>query len=427
MRKVGKSVTQKERTDFYFASHFGLPDFLTFLPTFTHMKKFVFVFAAMIFLIDANAQSYKKLHFESIVCDTHNDIISTCIEKGYRFDSNLTGLTHSDLVRMFKAGIDAQVFSIWCDGTQSQPFAFANREIDTLYAWIKRNPDSMMLVTNSTQLMQAVKQHKLACMIGVEGGHMMEDDLDKLDSLYARGTRYMTLTWNNNTDWSTSAKFETDSAQSSRKKGLTDFGKQVVQHMNKIGMMVDLSHVGEQTFWDAINTSTKPILVSHSDVYKLCPVYRNLKDDQIKAVAKNGGVIQLNFYSGFLDSTFNAKEEAFEKNHKAEKDSLMQAGKPEFFADNYLFLKYTDEVKDMRAPFHLLLDHLDYIVKLVGVNYVGLGSDFDGISFPPQEMDDVTSFPLITKALLERGYSKTDIQKILGGNFIRVLKANAVK
>jgi membrane dipeptidase len=391
------------------------------------MKKLFIITCCIIFFIDAHTQAYKKLHFNAVVCDTHNDIISTCLEKNYRFDEDLTGKTHSDLNRMFKAGIDAQVFSIWCDGTEPHPYAFANREIDTLYAWIKRNPDKMMLVTNSDELLQAVKQHKLASMIGVEGGHMMEDDLNKLDSLYARGTRYMTLTWNNNTSWSTSAKTESDTTAHLAHKGLTDFGKQVVQHMNKIGMMVDVSHVGEQTFWDVINTTSKPVLASHSDVYNLCPVYRNLKDDQIKAIAKNGGVIQLNFYSGFLDSTFPAKEIAFEKNHKAEKDSLMQTGKQEFFADNYLFLKYADEVKNMRAPFHLLLDHLDYIVKLVGVDYVGLGSDYDGISFPPQQMDDVTSFPLITKALLEHGYSKTDIEKILGLNFIRVLKANEVK
>jgi len=390
-------------------------------------KLLVFILILICFVSTINAQSYKKLHFKSLLVDTHNDIISTCIEKGYSFDSNLTGSTHSDLNRMFKAGIDVQVFSIWCDETQQNPFSFANREIDTLYAWINRNPDKMMLVKNSNELMQAVKQHKLASMIGVEGGHMMENSLDKLDSLYARGTRYMTLTWNNNTDWATSAKMETDSTKKLEHKGLTEFGKQVVQHMNKIGMMVDLSHVGEQTFWDAIHTTTKPVLISHSDVYKLCAVYRNLKDEQIKAIAKNGGVIQLNFYSGFLDSTFNGKEKAFEEKHKAEKDSLMKAGKLEFFADNYLFLKYADEVKNMRAPFHLLIDHLDYIVKLVGVDYVGLGSDFDGISFPPQQMDDVTAYPLITKALLERGYSKKDIQKILGGNFIRVLKANEVK
>lgn len=390
------------------------------------MNKLCLLFACCIFLIDVHAQNYKKLHFKSILCDTHNDIISTCFEKGYHFDEDLTGKTHSDLNRMFKAGVDVQVFSIWCDGTQVNPYAFANRQIDTLYAWINRNPGKMMLVTNSSQLEQAVKQHKLASMIGVEGGHMMENSLDKLDSLYARGTRYMTLTWNNNTPWATSAKFETDSAQSQH-KGLSDFGKQVVQHMNKIGMMVDVSHIGEQTFWDVIHTTTKPVLASHSSVYSICPVPRNLKDDQIKAIAKNGGVIQINFYSGFLDSSFNAKEKAFEKRHQAEKDSLMKAGKNEFFAENTLFTKYANEVRDMRAPFKLVIDHIDHIAKLVGVDYVGLGSDFDGISFPPQQLDDVTAYPLITKALLERGYSKSDIKKILGGNFIRVLKANEVK
>lgn len=390
------------------------------------MKRACLFLTCCIYFISTSAQSYKKLHATSVLCDTHNDIISTCLEKNYHFDDALTGKTHSDLNRMFTAGIDVQVFSIWCDGTQPEPYAYALRQIDTLYAWINRNPGKMMLARNSQELTTAVKQHKLASMIGVEGGHMMENDLGKLDSLYARGTRYLTLTWNNNTPWATSARFETDSAQATR-KGLTDFGKQVVQHMNQIGMMVDVSHIGEQTFWDVISTTTKPVLASHSSVYSLCPVPRNLKDEQIKAIAKNGGVIQINFYSGFLDSSFDAKEKAFEQRHKAEKDSLMKAGRNEFFAENALFIKYASEVKDMRAPFTLVIDHIDHIAKLVGVDYVGLGSDFDGISFPPQELDDVTAYPLITKALLERGYSKADIKKILGGNFIRVLKANEVK
>lgn len=390
------------------------------------MNKVPLLLAGCLVFLSAAAQPYKKLHSKAVLADGHNDIISTCLEKGYRFDEDLTGKTHSDLTRMLKAGVDVQVFSIWCDGTQANPYAFANRQIDTLYAWISRNPGKMLLVTNSTQLQQALQQHKLASMIGVEGGHMMESSLDKLDSLYTRGTRYMTLTWNNNTPWATSARFETDSAQSQR-KGLTDFGKQVVQHMNKIGMMVDVSHVGEQTFWDVMQTTTKPILASHSSVYSICPVPRNLKDEQIKAIAKNGGVIQVNFYSGFLDSSFDAKQKVFEKRHKAEKDSLMKGGKNEFFAENALFIKYADEVRDMRAPFKLVIDHIDYIAKLVGVDHVGMGSDFDGISFPPQQLDDVTAYPLITKALLERGYSKADIKKILGGNFIRVLKANEVK
>jgi membrane dipeptidase len=208
-------------------------------------------------------------------------------------------------------------------------------------------------------------------------------------------------------------------------KGLTNFGKQIVKRMNELGMLVDLSHVGEQTFWDAIYASTKPILVSHSCVYSLCPVFRNLKDDQIKAVGKNGGVIHLNFFSGFVDSNFQKRNDAFVAKHKAERDSLLKTTTDPFFADEYLFKKYADEVYSMRPPLSLLIDHLDYIVRLIGVDHVGLGSDFDGINSAPQQLDDVTAFPLITQELLKRGYCKKDIRKILGGNFIRLFKANS--
>ena len=172
------------------------------------MRSFLLFCISIAILFSTKAQSYKRIHAKAIVCDTHNDIISSCIEKGYSFDQDLTGKTHSDLNRMRKGGLDAQVFSIFCDGNQNNPYQFANREIDTLYAWVKRNPTKMMLVSTPTQLSQAVKEHKLACIMGVEGGHMIEDDLNKLDSLYNRGVRYMTLTWNNNTSWATSAEYE---------------------------------------------------------------------------------------------------------------------------------------------------------------------------------------------------------------------------
>ena len=214
---------------------------------------------------------------------------------------------------------------------------------------------------------------------------------------------------------------------SARKPGLTEFGKLVVKRMNELGMMVDLSHVGEQTFWDAINTTTKPVIVSHSCVYALCPHRRNLKDEQIKAVGKNGGVIHLNFYSGFVDSSFERRTDIFNNNHKAERDSLLKQNPEPYFADVFLFEKYPAEVKDLRPPLSLLIDHLDYIVKLIGVDHVGLGSDFDGINSAPQQLDDVTAMPLITKELLKRGYSKNDIRKILGENFLRIFEANTVK
>jgi membrane dipeptidase len=236
--------------------------------------------------------------------------------------------------------------------------------------------------------------------------------------------RYMTLTWNNSTDWATSALDETTKADSLKHKGLTDFGKQVIKRMNELGMLVDLSHVGETTFWDAINTTTKPVIVSHSCVYSLCPHRRNLKDDQIKAVGKNGGVIHLNFYSGFVDSSFENRSEIFNNNHKAERDSLLKINPEPYFSDVFLFEKYPGEVKALRPPLSMLLDHLDYIVKLAGVDHVGLGSDFDGINSAPQQLDGVTDMPLITKALLQRGYSKKDIRKILGENFLRIFEAN---
>ncbi|MEO7530173.1 MAG: membrane dipeptidase, partial [Sediminibacterium sp.] len=226
--------------------------------------------------------------------------------------------------------------------------------------------------------------------------------------------------------WATSAMAETTKKDSLAKthKGLTDFGKQVVKRMNELGMMVDLSHVGEQTFWDAINTTTKPVIVSHSNAYALCPIFRNLKDEQIIAVGKNGGVIDLNFYSGFVDSTNKNKENLFARAHKSELDSLKQTGMQAEYALTMISEKYASEVQAARPPLSMLLDHLDYIVKLAGVDHVGMGSDFDGINSAPQQLDDVTSYPLITKALLERGYSKKDIGKIMGGNVLRVLKAN---
>lgn len=334
-------------------------------------------------------QDYQKIHRKAVLVDSHNDILTASLEKNVQIDLDLQGKTHSDLNRFSKAGIDVQLFSVWCDGEKQNPFAWANREMDTLDAVIARNPDKIMLVKTPGQLKKAIRRHKLAAMYGVEGGHMLEDDIDHLNYFYNRGARYMTLTWNNSTAWASSAKDESDQTLPHAKAGLSDFGKQVIQRMNQLGMLVDLSHVGEQTFKDAMAVTTKPVLVSHSNAYALCPVSRNLKDDQIDAIGKNKGVIQLNFYSGFIDSNF------------LKKGSLA-----------------------IRPPLSALLDHLDYIVKRIGVDHVGMGSDFDGISSTPQQLDDITSYPLITKALLERGYSKKAVYKIMGGNFLRVLKAN---
>jgi membrane dipeptidase len=255
---------------------------------------------------------------------------------------------------------------------------------------------------------------------------MIEDDLGKLEALYKRGARYLTLTHNTSPSWATSAADETTNPNLPH-KGLTDFGKQLVKRMNELGMMIDVSHAGEQTFWDVISLSSKPIIASHSCVYTLTPHRRNLKDDQVKAIAKNGGVIQLNFNPGFIDSSFEKKETVFLANHKIEMDSLMKNGMDDFYAGDYLHRKYAEEANIMRPALSMLIDHIDYIARLVGIDYVGLGSDFDGMFPPPLQLDDVSTYPLITKALVERGYNKKNITKILGGNFLRVLKANEVK
>ncbi|HSR39235.1 MAG TPA: dipeptidase, partial [Phnomibacter sp.] len=351
--------------------------------------------ALMLMTAPAMAQTSNKLHQKAIVVDTHNDFPSAAINKGVSLDMSLKGKTHSDLDRLQQGGVDVQIFSIWCDGDKKEPYAWANREIDSVHAWAQRNPQRMMLVGNPKELEQAVRQKKLATMMGVEGGHMIEDDLGKLEALYNRGVRYMTLTWNNSTAWATSALDETKPGFTG-KKGLTDFGKAVVKKMNELGMLVDLSHVGEQTFYDAMATTSKPVLVSHSCVHALCPIFRNLKDDQIKAIGKNGGVIHLNFFSGFVDSTFMPRYTAFLTKRKTELDSLVAAN-PQIdkdYLEMQLLDKYKEETLALRPTLDQLMDHMDYIVKLVGIDHVGLGSDFDGISSAPQGLDGVENFPL---------------------------------
>lgn len=372
------------------------------------------------------AQTYTKIHADAIVVDSHNDILSKTTDYGYILDTDLSGKTHTDLARLKEGGVDVQLFSVFCDGEQINPYQLANRQMDSLDAVLKRNPDKIVKVANCNELYNAVKQNKIAAMFGIEGGHMIENDLDKLAYFYKRGARYMTLTWVNSNSWATSSNDETFN-KNLKHKGLTEFGKQVVQRMNALGMLIDVSHVGEQTFRDVINTTTKPVIASHSDVYALCQHNRNLKDEQIKAIAKNGGVIQVNFYSGFLDNNYFKGKDVFLKKHSAENDSLAKAGLQEFRREDFLFTRYKREVEPLRAPFSALIDNIEYIIKLVGVDYVGLGSDFDGIESSPLELDDVTRFPLITKALVARGYSKEEITKILGGNFLRVLKANEIK
>ena len=365
----------------------------------------------------------QKIHYKSILVDTHNDAVTACIEKKVSFDQDLTGINHSDLKRFKEGGLDYQLFSIWCDGEKVKPYAWAMREMDTIDAVAARNPDKMVIAKDWKTINAALKAGKIIAQYGVEGGHMIEDDINRLDTFYNRGVRYMTLTWNNSPSWASSHTAEKDPTYTGP-KGLTSFGKTIIGRMNQLGMIVDVSHIGETTFWDAINTTTKPVIASHSNAYSICPVTRNLKDEQIKAIGKNGGVICLNFFSGFVDSNFSKKDMAFRKAHSAEIDSLLATGIQREYAFTMISDKYKIESEAIKPTIEQLMQHFDHIVNLIGVDHVGIGSDFDGINSAPQGLSTVLDYPNFTKALIARGYSNKDIKKVLGGNFLRVYRIN---
>jgi membrane dipeptidase len=305
--------------------------------------RYILFAVALLMTTTIFSQKYKKIHDKAVVVDTHNDFPSASIEKKVSLDSDLLGKTHTDLGRLRSGGVDVQIFSIFCGPEQQQPYKFANREIDSVYEWANRAPNRMTIVRTPAELKQAIKDKRLATMMGVEGGHMIEDKIENLDALYARGVRYMTLTWNNSTSWATSAADETTKGDSLAHKGLTDLGKKIVQRMNELGMLIDISHNGEQTFWDVIKLTKKPIIASHSCVWKFCHHRRNLKDDQIKAIAKNGGVIHLNFYAGFLDSTYEKKAAQLIAKHKPEIDSLVAHGTQPDYAGIMTMEKYKEK------------------------------------------------------------------------------------
>jgi membrane dipeptidase len=363
-----------------------------------------------------------------ILVDTHNDILSNELITKYDI-GKLQQEGNFDLVRAKRGGLNAQVFSIWCGEQYGTGTAFhmATREIDSLNALIRRYPKKIKLVRNVTELKMAVKQNKLAAMIGVEGGHMIEDRMDYIDSLAKRGMRYLTLTWNNSTTWATSARDETRKKDSLKHMGLTDYGKQIVHHLNDLGVMVDVSHVGERTFYDVIATSKKPVIASHSCVYTLAPNRRNLKDEQLKALAKNGGVVFINFYSAFIDSTFDKKDNAFLHQHRKELDSLFAIYHDETLANIRLNNIYKAQTDPMRPPISMLVKHIDYIVKLIGIDHVGIGSDFDGSESYPIGLESVADYPKVFDALRKIGYTEAAINKIKGGNFMRVFAANTAR
>lgn len=382
------------------------------------MKKTALFVATILFTGELFAQDTQRIHRDALVIDTHNDVLYQSVMRGKDIGKRISS-GHTDLPRIREGGIDVQVFAVWCNDKYGKgtAFAYANKQIDGLMEVIHNHPNEIALATTAADISAITAQGKIAAFIGVEGGHMIEGRIDYLDSLFARGARYLTLTWNNSTEWASSASDESRNPKKLKHKGLTAFGRQVIHRMNELGMMVDLSHVGRQTFFDAIETTTKPVIVSHSNAYALMAHPRNLQDDQIKAVVENDGVICLNFYSGFLDPVHYTKINRLYEKHVG--DTVKRSTDAKF--DRLP----AEAKKALRPPLSLLLDHIDYMVKTAGIDHVGIGSDFDGISSTPIGLDDCSDLPNLTAGLLQRGYTETDIRKILGENVLRVLAAQA--
>ncbi len=366
----------------------------------------------------AYGQDYRQIHQDLIVVDGHNDVIYASIFQGKDIGQRLnSGAT--DLPRLKEGGVDVQVFAVWSDDAKWKTGAFqhANAQIDALEKMITANSGAIALAKSSGDIDAILKTGKIAAIIGVEGGNMIEGSIDNLIKLHERGAKYLTLTWNYNVPWASCAAMESDKMDP-KEKGLTDHGKAIIKKMNELGMLVDLSHGGEQTFYDVIATSNKPILVSHSNAYSLCPHFRNLKDEQLAALKKNGGVIGVNFYSGFLDPSYETRlKKIYRRQFGREADPKLSTWS--------IYDSLPKEAQyEADAPMDKLLDHIDYLVEKVGVDHVAVGSDFDGIESSPQGLEDVSKFPLLTKGLLARGYNNAAIAKIMGQNFLRILSEN---
>ena len=387
----------------------------------TKPLSFIFIFWSLsIFSCD---RSTHDIHLESFVADTHNDVLLRAMEGQnvlkYHPES------HSDLEKFKLGGVDLQVFSIWVSPDEKEKKYFENADdmINKLNFLISRVPKDWGLAKSYQDITYNSRKNKMSCVIGVEGGHIIGRDISKLEALHDRGMRYLGLTWNNSNHIASSAKDETFNRNSLSNIGLSNFGSEVVQKCNDLGVIIDVSHAGEQAFWDVVDQSQEPIIASHSSVYALCPHYRNLKDDQIKAIAKTGGAVFINFYPGYIDSTFQQKAEIINMKYEVELDILAEKYDPlsnQYWFEEMKLLKH--EKARITPSINDVIKHISYIVDLVGVDYVGIGSDYDGVEIMPTGLENVSKLPFLTKKLIEHGYTIREVRKILGGNFKRIFK-----
>jgi membrane dipeptidase len=366
----------------------------------------------------------QAVHQSAIVIDTHADTPQRFVDEHWDFTDPLNGgMLNYDSAK--KGNLAAQFFSIWVDPTQYPANASARRTlelIDGTLEQVRKHPDNLALCLTSEDIIAAHKDGKFAVLMGIEGGHSIEDSLALLRDYYRLGVRYMTLTWSNTNNWADSSG-DIDDPKIHHHNGLTPYGKQVVQEMNRLGMMVDISHVSDKTFWDVIATTRTPIIASHSSARALTQSPRNLTDKMLQAVTKNNGVVMVNLFPGFIDENWRQAwaEQATERN-KAQ-DTLAAAYKAKGLPVPYTASDKIDRefaARIGRAPFDSLIAHFDHVTKVAGIDHVGIGTDFDGIPVPPAGIDSAADLPKITAALMAHGYSAEDMHKLLGGNLLRV-------
>ncbi len=363
----------------------------------------------------------QKLHQRAIVVDTHIDVTQRMLfEKEFDI-AKRDSKGHTDIPRMKEGGLDAIFFSIYMAGTVTGPEAVKRslRLIDSVLEAVRANPNDLVLATTAADIRKAKKQRKIAALMGMEGGHMIDDDLRLLRSYAALGVRYLTLTHGVTTNWADS------SSDTPKNNGLSDFGKDIIRELNRLGVMVDISHVSDKTFYDVLEVTKAPVIASHSSCRALCDVPRNMTDDMLRALAKNGGVVQINYHIGFLSQEYADAAKARREGFQAKMAEIQ-----ELYANDEA--KRREKIDRLRresaatmpkVSMDKIIEHIDHAVKIAGVDHVGLGSDFDGATMP-EGVEDVSKLPRITEALLKKGYAEKDIEKILGGNLLRVMEQN---
>lgn len=358
-----------------------------------------------------------QIHRRAIVIDTHNDVTSGMTN----FDFDLNGTPpapyRTNIARMKQGGLTGEFFSLYIRPGYVQDGGSVRRTldmIDSVYRAVERNPRDLMIATSVADIRRAKRIGKIAALMGIEGGHAIEDSLPTLREFYRLGVRYMTLTWNNTNNWADAGRGE------KKHNGLSEFGKEVVREMNRLGMLVDVSHVSDETMSDALEVSKAPVIASHSSARALSDVSRNIPDDLLKRIAKNGGVVHVNFYTLFVDvKTVRPQSDERDARLKAQQDAIDEKYKnnAERRSDESFKLEAAHPLPPL--PISKLIDHIDHIVKVAGIDHVGIGADFDGASDMPQGAEDVSMLPNITYELLKRGYNERDVRKILGENFLR--------